>query len=155
MYYRASEQSPWRSKRGTSDVENANLHLNGVLDAPNHSPQLAHCLFTDSLGRRNIRMAINNGDFCLSGSYDLRRLHHIINTCADGPATIQPPGLDAKSLEYLNFFDRDVSDEQFGFYASLPKIAPSGPITVQVVHHEPGLPEGKMQLFSSTCNDVC
>jgi hypothetical protein len=58
-------------------------------------------------------------------------------------------------LEYLDFFHKDVSDEKFGFHAFFPKIALPGPITVQVVHHEPGLPEGVFELLSTTCNELC
>ena len=148
MYYRASEAGPWRSKRGTSDVENANRHINGVLSAPGPSCELAHCLFTDALGRRNIRMAINNGDFSVEGLYELRRLRTLISSCnvlKEAGVTVQLADVvDAKSQEYLSFFDKGCSNEQFGFYTSFPATAPRGPITIQVVHHEQELLAGMM-----------
>ena len=144
MYYRASETSPWRAKRGTSDVENTNLHINGVLTAPGHSAQLAQCLFTDALGRRNIRMAINNGDFSVKGVYELRPLWQLLRSCDDiGSAAIRPPNVDAKSVQYLKFLEGDCSPEQFGFCATKPSTsARSSRSTPQAVQHEANLPAG-------------
>jgi hypothetical protein len=145
MYYRASATSPWRAKRGTSDVENTNLHINGVLTAPGHSPELAHSLFTDALGRRNIRMAINNGDFSVAGVYELRPLWQLLSSCNElGSAAIRPPNVDAKSVQYLQFLKADRTPERFGFYASMPATsARRSRSTVQAVQHEANLPAGK------------